>query len=469
VIELREMQGRCIDESPIPLEAGLIDFNDKFRLPKPRNYMLICVATAIQLSAMTIVFTSSEAYSKKLGLDGGFWPGFLIGIVPILAGMSGFGWQYLNNRVGYKSTYVVTAFVALVGAVFYALAGYAQSPAILVLGRVLLGIGTPRNVMFHYLAVTVGKAHKTARMGQVLACASFGLGLGPLLSSFFDYVFGDVAGLNPSAPIIFNTLSLPGWVLAALFMLLIVGFLFLFEDVPLSEQHRYTAFTAKVNTANTANSPSQLEGVWLYIALIMLLITVITNAIGIGSMETRTAFIAIGNSTYAKEVGSGFAWSWSPVVAGVYVGGIFIWFTFFGFWESRLAGDVFHFEDRSVLLLAFAIGSVSSALLFNYDVSKDANIVMWTIGLLMFQGALIVGKVHVFSLALKLAPNKWIDSYTVWISLMNCFGRGIGPMIATYVGDGYLESTIFTSIILAFVVANTLGISLLYTKLKVSS
>mmetsp|Transcript_14173 Transcript_14173/g.23172 ORF Transcript_14173/g.23172 Transcript_14173/m.23172 type:complete len:468 (-) Transcript_14173:1770-3173(-) len=449
------------------LDSGEIDFSDESRGPPTTSFWVVACACLVKMAGMTIVFTTTNEYCALLGLTSGFWPGFMIGVVPVVGGLSSFGWQRVLFCLGYLKTVYLMSLAGAIGGVLYALAGFANSPALMILGRVMLGVASASNVTFHYLAVAAGKKTRSGYMLKMISMINFGLAVGPFLSALIDVIFGSALGLDESAPIIFNTLSIPGWALTVLYGLLVLVFHFLFEDIPVSEIHRHKYYTQSIAKRDLESNTTKSFGTMVYVALAVVVLNAISTGAGIGGMETRTAEVAISNSTFAKEVGTGFAWSWSTINSGFYLGGVFMSFSLLCVIASKSLKRVPGFQDRHWVFIFYAASTMAAAFLFNYPVDKTANIVFWTIGLIILVGSLTVGKSYLFSMGIKLCPNKHMGPYTSILAFGNALGRGIGPIMATYIGDGYLEASTFSGIFLGLFLFNTILVACFFKKFKV--
>mmetsp|Transcript_5842 Transcript_5842/g.13163 ORF Transcript_5842/g.13163 Transcript_5842/m.13163 type:complete len:470 (-) Transcript_5842:743-2152(-) len=439
-----------------------VDFEDEDRVPLSKNFVLFLLGSICKCAGMTIILTTSKEYTAYVGLTSSFWAGFMIGAVPLFGGLSSFLWQPIHDRMGYKYTNVVMCASGAVGSVLYSLAGACNSPAMLITGRMIVGAASPSNIMLHFMAVTTGKRQKSKRMTYMIIGINIGLALGPLISALIAFVFGTKLGLDDSAPIIFNTLSIPGWALALMYTLLALGFLFIFEGVPLSEQHRYRDY-AKVNSRPGDSSPTPSVGVGRIMVLLMFLFAITVIGIAIGGVETRTGFIATGNTI--SNASTGFAWGFSPTIAGFYLFGVFFFFSFVCLLLNKYTKNIKTMEDRHWVLGCFCLGTLFSILLFDFHISVNSSIILWTIGLILFNGSLTIAKGNMLGLSLELCPCHWIDMFTTLMSLLNSVGRGIGPMIATYIGQGYLEADVFALILLALLCAVSASVALLFKQL----
>jgi len=455
-------------ELDTPGSSGEIDFDDQDRCPPKKSLGLFIFAQITKASGMTIILTTTDGYNKYLGLDSGFWNGFMVGILPIVGGLSAFGWQYVNNKYGYRNTNIIMFFLGFIGSILYALAGYSNSPEMLVIGRTVMGLATASNVLFHYLAVTVGKNKKSVLLTQVIIATNMGLAIGPVLGSGITYFFGEKLHLGDSAPILFNVYTIPGWFMALLYVMLILSFGLFFDNVPVSEQHRYRDYQLikNVNDPESAVSTPPKVSCWVTISLFMFLVATIVVGVGIGGTETRTAFVATANATFASSTGTGFGFSMSPTVGGLYLGAVFTFFCIFCYYVSDLTKKATTFEDRHWILACLSMSAASTAMLYDYNLPVASSIAIWTIGLVAVDTSLTLAKGRVFGLSLKICPNKWIDIYTSLLGFLNSLGRGIGPVIATYIGNGYLDSNIFASILLACIVGTGLAIASMFTHLK---
>mmetsp|Transcript_18512 Transcript_18512/g.30185 ORF Transcript_18512/g.30185 Transcript_18512/m.30185 type:complete len:467 (-) Transcript_18512:107-1507(-) len=430
-----------------------IDFNDQHRKPCKTDVLMLSLLHGLQSAGMTIIFTTSSRYFVDMGLDSPVWSGLMIGVVPLVGGMTTFLWQKFNEKFSYRVTFALLNLIGCLGAVLYAISGATKSPAPLVVGRILMGVASAPNVIFHFVGVTTGNVSKGHYISMIGAAGILGLGVGPVLSSVLDLISFD-AHLGFEAPIIFNVLTIPAWGIAVLFLSLAVCFGLFFTDLPVSELRRFRDFAKNVNLEDPETQRDSRDKS-IIIVLSILLMSIGVFSIGNGSSETRTTYIAISNATVALQLGSGFAWSWNIVEAGFYVGGIFVAFSTLVFFQAPFAAKYFpSYTDRNWLVICCVVSTISSALLYDYHFDRSGSIVVWTFGIFVFNGSLLIAKIRAMSLALKIVPNKWLGFYTTCVFFLNSVARAIGPVTATYIGDGYLDS---------FAYALTLSVPLLLT------
>uniref|UniRef100_A0A7S2RKJ3 Major facilitator superfamily (MFS) profile domain-containing protein n=1 Tax=Mucochytrium quahogii TaxID=96639 RepID=A0A7S2RKJ3_9STRA len=461
------MTMKTLDQAMCPAEDGRIDFSDPDRVPPNRNHGIVLASSAIKMVAMTIIFTTSKEYSILLGMDAGFFPGLIIGVVPVVGGLSCFFWQYVLHYLGYKRTNLLMCCCGLIGSVMYSVAGHLVSPGLALSGRMLMGMAGASNIIFNYLALTTGKNKKTWRMTHFAACINFGLAMGPMLSGIVDVIYLSI--VHEDGPVIFNTLSLPGWTMAFLYLLLGIGFAFIFVDIPLAEQHRFAKLMKHTDIeAPSSNKRCPEVPVLFTIGLAVLLYTTITIGICVGGTETRTAFVATGNSTEAFA-SSGIAWSWRITTAGFYLGTAFASFSFIVVLSAQFTKRVHRFEDRHWVIIFYSAAVVFATFLYNFHLSQRASVVLWTVGLITFDSSVTLAKIHLFSMALKIVPNRWLATYSSLLGAMNSTGRGVGPIIATYVGDGYLDANVFAAILMCIVATNTIAFAIFFPQFKLKS
>jgi len=388
---------------------------------------------------------------------------FIVALVPGVAACSCFFWQVVNNRLGYGSTNILLSLTGSLGGCLYAMAGHAESLWMLLIGRILMGVASANSLNFHFVGLMVGHNKKSHYVSLLSGAASIGLGVGPLLSGLLDF-FSNGIGLGRDAPIIFNVLTIPAWAIVVIYVSLAFGFASLFTPIPVSEQHRFRQLQ-KVDDKNVQVVAG--SKFWLYTKLTVTLVAVVVLGIGNGSSELRSTTIAQANATIATEDGSGFGWSWDIVQAAFYVGGIFCVFSVFNFLQGPICKTIKpEYDDHHWLLIFCIIATIGSMFLYNFHLSHEGSIIVWTFGLLIFNGALLVGKIRSFSLGLKLVPNKWIDTYTPTMLFMNSMSRAIGPLCATGIGDGYLNSNTYALSLSIPLVVTCAVIALVFPHLK---
>jgi len=134
----------------------------------------------------------------------------------------------LTDRIGFKSVYIFTIVVQLVGEVLYAfLPGLRRSKWLIIVGRMVCGIGSANGDLgYAYMGRTLPQDQVTSQQLALTASRSVGTVLGPAASIFLQGIHYDLGwGLEVTYK------NAPALVIAALDAFALIGILALFEDL----------------------------------------------------------------------------------------------------------------------------------------------------------------------------------------------------------------------------------------------
>jgi hypothetical protein len=170
-----------------------------------------------------IVQPSNPGYLQKLNASP-FLTGFILGMTPLAAVVSTFGYSELVNK-GYKKSYVISLGCLIFGNFLYAFADYLSSVLIMALGRMFVGLGGARVVNRRYLIEQVPKRliMHYSLMYVTMICLGMAAGPGAALILFNvpEYLFHNVK---------FDAFTNPGWLCMILWIFFSFILLFTFKD-----------------------------------------------------------------------------------------------------------------------------------------------------------------------------------------------------------------------------------------------
>eukprot|EP00516_Mucochytrium_quahogii_P003158 CAMPEP_0203746660 /NCGR_PEP_ID=MMETSP0098-20131031/2035_1 /ASSEMBLY_ACC=CAM_ASM_000208 /TAXON_ID=96639 /ORGANISM=" , Strain NY0313808BC1" /LENGTH=326 /DNA_ID=CAMNT_0050634837 /DNA_START=169 /DNA_END=1145 /DNA_ORIENTATION=- len=290
-----------------------IDFDDENRCPAMSELFHTRAFCFLLCASMTIVFTTATEYTELLQITNPVFPGLMIGtyfvfscadkfmtlntlydvspgLVPLAGGIGSFGWQYVLQSTGFNSTFMLSSIIGCIGSILYGLALVFNSPATLFICRVLIGLSGSINLFLEYYAVTIGKKKLKENINTIWAIGTLGLGFGPIASASIGYIFGDLLGLYPQNNKLFNTVTIPGWFMACLYLTQAVIFCFAFKAPTKHEHAVYRELQRKqMPSDNKSVAPISMIDV---VVLGALLFCIFAAGVGVGGIETRTAFVA---------------------------------------------------------------------------------------------------------------------------------------------------------------------------------
>merc|ERR1711934_1335985 len=135
----------------------------------------------------SIVIPTAHDYSASLGAPTGF-AGVLVGSTSVGAAVVAPLFRFLLKR-SYAMALLVQIGVMLIGSIIYALAGLANTWSLLLVGRVIGGLGGSWYPVMTYLSEAIGKKHRSNVTSIVLGVSrSLGYALGPVFAAALVYV-----------------------------------------------------------------------------------------------------------------------------------------------------------------------------------------------------------------------------------------------------------------------------------------
>jgi len=201
------------------------------------------LSTFIFMVNYYVVLPSSGAYCAALG-QGAHFSGVVVGILPAAACLAAVAYSYAT-QYSYRLPLLVSAALCTVGNVLYGLALPANSIKLLLLGRVLVGMGGARVVNRRYIADHVDLEYRTEASAAFVASTALGMAVGPGIAAA-------IASLPPfqllGLPA--NGLTLPGYGMVLLWMPFFAAVLFFFNEPPLAAH----GFAQPLSTSKSAKA-----------------------------------------------------------------------------------------------------------------------------------------------------------------------------------------------------------------------
>jgi MFS family permease len=121
---------------------------------------------------------------------------------------------------------VFSLIMAIIGSIFYAMA---SSPLDVVISRAICGLGNLMTINYTYIGVAIDSKQQTSWSAKIGGVSKLGMLIAPALNAAFvkidfriDYV-GDI-----------NQLTMPGWTMAIILLLMLIGLPFFYYEPPRS-------------------------------------------------------------------------------------------------------------------------------------------------------------------------------------------------------------------------------------------
>ena len=186
------------------------------------NLFLTVIGAFLYVGNLYLFAVSSKDYSEALGIQESF-SGILTGVNWIAAVLCAFLYSYWSNYQ-FKVPTAVCAGLAFMGNFLYFLAFDANSGLLLVLGRILMGVGRPRVINRRYITTYVSLSVRTKWNTFYAAGSILGMAFGPLAFSGFYYFRGSLFGLSVTH---FNSCAL---IMSAIWLAYLIGVVVFFTE-----------------------------------------------------------------------------------------------------------------------------------------------------------------------------------------------------------------------------------------------
>ncbi|ONK59222.1 uncharacterized protein A4U43_C08F4230 [Asparagus officinalis] len=183
------------------------------------SLMLNLVNTFLYMVNTYIIVPTADDYSMSLGAAATVC-GVVIGSMAVAQVFSSVYFSAWSNRSYYRPL-VFSSIVLIMGNLLYALAYDVESLAVLIIGRLLCGLGSARAVNRRYISDCVPQKIRMQASAGFVSASALGMACGPALAGLLQTNF-KIYGLT------INQDTLPGWVMtvAWFFYLIWLGFSF---------------------------------------------------------------------------------------------------------------------------------------------------------------------------------------------------------------------------------------------------
>eukprot|EP00126_Sphaerothecum_destruens_P002497 Sdes_comp15928_c0_seq1m5065 len=202
-----------------------------------------------------IVVPTTAAYAKRLHTRESFGS-LILGVCAVASLLSAVVFSWWTN-FAYRTPMIFSSFAIAVGNILYALADYYGSMYIVLLSRVVIGLGASRGLNRRYINDVVRLRDRTRHCAYFVAASTLGMASGPALASVLSGVDFHIFGLHV------DQVTAPGWLMAFCWMIFIGFALVYFEDpenIKLADIHKKSLHDMnqdrKYQTLSSPSSPS---------------------------------------------------------------------------------------------------------------------------------------------------------------------------------------------------------------------
>mmetsp|Transcript_11798 Transcript_11798/g.24043 ORF Transcript_11798/g.24043 Transcript_11798/m.24043 type:complete len:293 (-) Transcript_11798:732-1610(-) len=187
--------------------------------------MLNTLSTFLYIVSYYVVAPTGGVYAVYLGLPESY-NGILIGAAPIAGLFSAVLYSWWANR-SFKRPLIFCSICCLVGSFLYAMAFSFRSFSMIMVGRLLTGLGGARAVNRRYIADNVPLRDRTRVSSEFVTASAVGMAAGPGLSSLLSLIPNwSVGAVN------FNHMTSPGWLSFFLWALYLIILVIHFKEPP---------------------------------------------------------------------------------------------------------------------------------------------------------------------------------------------------------------------------------------------
>eukprot|EP00736_Rhodelphis_marinus_P000581 Rmarinus@m.3712 len=187
-----------------------------------RSLFLIFLNTFLYMMNYYIVIPSTKTYASALGADD-TTSGVIIGATPIAAMGVTVLYSWLTNRSFFPSLFCSGAVLAA-GNILYGLAWEFRSLTLVVVGRLLCGMGSARAVNRRYITDTVPSHLRTREFAMFVAAGALGMAVGPAAAIPLHGMSAHVAGLD------LREYNVVGYLMACIWVVFLILLVTLFRE-----------------------------------------------------------------------------------------------------------------------------------------------------------------------------------------------------------------------------------------------
>merc|ERR1712096_536602 len=356
------------------VDPTLDDDKEEEESKLPSRWHLVIASNQIFLIYLyySIVIPTAHVYADSLDAPGGFAGGFA-GVVVSATSVGAAVVQPLYRLLlkrSYAVTFMVQACLMLVGSIIYALAGLANTWSLLLVGRVIGGLGGSAYPVMTYLSEAVGKKHRSNVTSIVIGISrSLGYALGPVFAAalvYVDFHMGELTIDKRNNPGFFVALLCVGQLVA-------VSWSFPREGSKLMDKNKTNERRLPSTSEAASEDKSKREKVMHLLTLSWFVVTIFSCPILMCGWELNATKLLQG------------AFNWSIQSSALVVGGIIMCTIV----PLLLAGKLtYRFSDAFIERVFYAISLVSCIGLFTYGSESDMSV--WALTLPYIISSLIM-------------------------------------------------------------------------------
>eukprot|EP00923_Selenidium_pygospionis_P042570 GHVN01073581.1.p1 GENE.GHVN01073581.1~~GHVN01073581.1.p1 ORF type:complete len:834 (+),score=111.43 GHVN01073581.1:543-3044(+) len=178
--------------------------------------------TFLYMANYYIVIPTASLYGQAIGLTPTF-SGVLLAMAPLASLVSSVAYSIWSSR-SFTEPLLFCTFLLVLGNTLYAVALDYRSPAMLLIGRLLVGLGGNRAVNRRYIADFVPVSQRTMHSAVFVAVGSLGMSIGPGVQPLFENLNFSILGFSV------NKLTAPGWSMVIAWIIFFIMTAVMFQE-----------------------------------------------------------------------------------------------------------------------------------------------------------------------------------------------------------------------------------------------
>jgi len=401
--------------------------NDPNRVAPPLQFYTMMIFGLFITGSFSIVIPSSKAYMVEVGVDPQL-SGLVIGLLPFFTAIGAYPMMYLVQHVGIKNSLLISMGLNIVGNLLYGFAGTANSFAMIVIGRMLLGFGLLPTPLGAYLNRMFG-ANTRSKAALIMGMfTGFGFAVGPLAA----YVLSVVSVYSsPATNGALTDVTLPGFVSAGFNVIYLVMVALIIVEPP-------TAAAPKAGESGENKSYAIPSAINCFMSFL--------PAVLVAAWEVTATELCLE------------AWSWSVEGAALYLAGINAGLGILTIIIAYCLGPLLN--DRHGMVSFFALTCVFSLLLvpwWGHGASTVSAIAVYSVGAIFVVTGLQNGKQFSWANITKPPPVSMKGHAFAWVMMAYFFGRGVGAFVAPFMTQEKFAWISFGGSLLCTLVATASG------------
>jgi hypothetical protein len=197
---------------------------DAYKRSHAISSILNFVSSFVYMANYLIVVPTVVTYSQKLGANPAL-SSAIVGMTPFATIFSTIVYSWWTSY-SYRIPLLVAASLNVIGNLVYAMGYPCNSMSLVLIGRLMSGLGSCRPINRRYIADAYSTAERTAASAHFVAVGCFGMALGPFLGSVLHRI------AEHSTSPYWQVENAPGWFMAAVWFVYVIFHVIFFVDPP---------------------------------------------------------------------------------------------------------------------------------------------------------------------------------------------------------------------------------------------